>query len=81
MTYKDGALEHAAITQIFVKLSKNTHNVSHKLFHNLQIPSLCGFITLRGDRPQPTRSLHPVYSKVTPPLAGMKIALHYKCPN
>ena len=50
---------------MFGKLSKNTHNVSHKIFHNLQIPVLCGFITVYGYRPRSQTSSHAVYLEVT----------------
>ncbi|MDQ1407716.1 MAG: hypothetical protein QOG55_3345 [Acidobacteriaceae bacterium] len=45
MAYKVDAFEQSAKTQIFLKYSKSAYNVSHKNFHNLQIPSLCAFIT------------------------------------
>ena len=33
---------------MFLKLLKNSVNVSHKIFHNPQMPGLCGFITDRA---------------------------------
>jgi hypothetical protein len=62
---------------MFGKLSKNTHNVSHKIFHNLQILAFCGFITEYGDLPHSQTSLHAVYFKVTYifPNAQNRIAL------
>jgi hypothetical protein len=50
---------------MFGKLSKNTRNVSHKIFHNLQIPVLCGFITVYGYRPRSQTSSLAVYLEVT----------------
>src|ERR1700736_1145257 len=62
---------------MFGKLSKNTHNVSHKIFHNLQILAFCGFITEYGDLPHSQTSLHAVYLKGTYifPNAQNRIAL------
>src|ERR1700730_7400159 len=50
---------------MFGKLSKNAHNVSHKIFHNLQIPVLCGFIAICGNRSHSQTSFHAVYLEVT----------------
>jgi len=50
---------------MFGKLSKNTAGVSHKIFHNLQIPMLCAFISITPGPAYCQTSWIAVYRKVT----------------
>jgi hypothetical protein len=53
------------LTQLFDNPSKNSHCVSHKIFHNPQILSLSAFIAAALIATSPQPSLRAVYSEDT----------------
>jgi hypothetical protein len=60
---------------MFDNLSKKFQSVSHKIFHNLQIPTLSAFIAATAKAISSQLSFQHVYSKVISLLHARKIAL------
>jgi hypothetical protein len=58
------------LTQLFDHPSKDSHCVSHKIFHNPQILSLSAFIAAALIATSPQPSLRAVYSKGTAVFRG-----------
>jgi hypothetical protein len=70
MAYRNGALEHAAITQIFVNVAKLTGNVSHIIFHNRKSPVYADLSSATAHQHHPTTVLLAVYLTVIPGFMG-----------
>jgi hypothetical protein len=66
MAYRNDALEHAAIRQIFANVAKITGNVSHIIFHNRKSPVYADLSSGTAHQHHPTTVSLAVYLTVIP---------------